>query len=271
MKKIVIGLMAISAVVLIAFAFLYNNGGTEIAPLKETVAAVELPKKYQNDFSNVTNPASSIPVFMYHYFYDETSETPENGNFYSIQKFEQQLAHFKEEGYKTLTMEELYDWLEGKIEVPENSVVITMDDGYHYTYDMALPLLEKYGFVGVSFEITSAPEDYTSRLSHLNLELESHTHNMHQGTCPGMKPIQYGAIQCQDFDLAVADMQASADTIDRPIAMAYPFGGYDGQAKDVLRAAGYKLAFTTQYGIVERGMDYLELPRVRMSTDSFYY
>lgn len=271
MKKIVISFMALSIVILVGFAILYPGSQTEIQPLKETVSSVELPKKYQNDFSNVTNPATSIPVLMYHYFYDENTETPENGNFYSIQKFEQQLQHFQEEGYKTLTMEELYDWLEGKMEVPENSVVITMDDGYHYTYDMALPLLEKYGFVGISFEITSAPEDYESRLSHVNLELESHTHNMHQGTCPGMKPIQYGAIQCQDFDTSVADMRASADTINQPIAMAYPFGGYDGLAKDVLRAAGYKLAFTTQYGRVERGMDYLELPRVRMSTESFYY
>ena len=145
MKKIVMGLIALSGIVIVAFAFLYNKKGPDIVPLKDTAGMVELPKKYQNDFSNVSTPATSVPVFMYHYFYDETTETPENGNFYSIQKFEQQLAHFKEEGYKTLTMEELYDWLEGKIEVPENSVVITMDDGYHYTYDMALPLLEKYG------------------------------------------------------------------------------------------------------------------------------
>lgn len=244
---------------------------TSIQDFQETATVEELPKKYQNDFSHVENPATQVPVLMYHYFYDENTETAENGNFYSIQKFDAQLAHFKEEGYLTLTMEELYDWLEGRIEVPEKSVVITMDDGFHYTYDYALPVLEKYNYVGISFEITSAPEDYAGRLSHFNLELESHTHNMHQGTCEGMKPIKYGAIQCQNFDEAVADMKTSSETINHPIAMAYPFGGYGGQAKDVLRAADYKLAFTTQYGVVERGMDYLELPRVRMSTDSFIY
>ena len=45
MKKIVMGLIALCVVVLIAFAFLYNKGGADIAPLNETAIAVELPKK----------------------------------------------------------------------------------------------------------------------------------------------------------------------------------------------------------------------------------
>lgn len=273
MNKKIILIVLLLIIILSSGLFLkQNTKQPTIQSFKETASKEELPTKYQNDFSSVENPATSVPVLMYHYFYDETKEEPQNGNFYSIQKFEQQLAHFKEEGYITLTMEELYDWLEGKIEVPEKSVVITMDDGYSFTYDYALPLLEKYNYVGISFEITGDRDEseYASRLSHINLELESHTHRMHQGTCPGATPIQYGAIQCEDFNEAVQDMETSSTILNQAIAMAYPFGGYGGQAKDVLKQAGYKLAFTTQYGVVKRGMDYLELPRVRMSSSSFF-
>lgn len=248
----------------------FHTSTITINQLKDTSIVEQLPQKYTNNLTQVSMPASNVAVLMFHYFYDETIEKPKDNNFYSIQKFEKQLKYFKDHHYTTLTMNELYNFLEGNIEVPKNSIVLTFDDGYYYTYDLALPILEKYNFIGTSFEITSSPQDYPKRLSYYNLELQSHSHNMHQGTCNNAKPIKYGNIQCIDYQQAITDLNDSYHTLDSPIAFAYPFGGYGGQAKDVLKETDFKLAFTTQYGFVKRGDDYLELPRIRMSTDSFF-
>lgn len=47
----------------------------------------------------------------------------------------------------------------------------------------------------------------------------------------------------------------------------YPFGHYNDTAKQVLKDIGYKVAFTTKGGRVKKGMDSLELPRVRILRD----
>ena len=45
----------------------------------------------------------------------------------------------------------------------------------------------------------------------------------------------------------------------------YPFGHYNDNAINVLKDAGYKLAFTTKSGRVYPGQNKFALPRIRMS------
>ena len=47
--------------------------------------------------------------------------------------------------------------------------------------------------------------------------------------------------------------------------MAYPYGDVTDNVLKITKASGIKLAFTTKYGKVYKGMDKLQLPRVRMS------
>ena len=50
-------------------------------------------------------------------------------------------------------------------------------------------------------------------------------------------------------------------------AFCYPFGRYNNTSKQALKDIGYKVAFTTNGGKVQKGMNSFELPRVRILKD----
>lgn len=211
--------------------------------------------------------AEFVPVMMYHFFYDEDFELPSKGaNSHSIQSVREQLQFLWENGYVTLSMDELYEWLNGNIDVPKKSVVLTSDDGKDDFFVLLQPELHKYGFIATSFVITSYRKNIPYKLTLPNIELHSHTHNMHRGeVAKGGIPDNRGMMQGVSVAEGVADMQQSIDILNGSKYFAYPFGTFGGNSKEILRQTGIRLAFTTQYGVVRRGQDPLQLPRVRIS------
>lgn len=211
--------------------------------------------------------AEFVPVLMYHYFYDASVEKPTKGtNSHSIQSLRSQLKWLWENNYVTLTMDELYAWLNGEIELPTRCVLLTSDDGKDDFFDLLQPELKKYGFVATSFVITSYRENIPYKLTLSNIEMHSHTHNMHKGTIKsGGIPDNRGMIQGVAIDEGVADMKQSSDILNGSKYMAYPYGTYGGNAKKIVKQAGFRLAFTTTNGVVRRGDDPYQLKRVRVS------
>ena len=90
----------------------------------------------------------SVPVLMYHHVRPEAGMiacTPEN--------FEDQLRWLQKQGYRSLTLSEFAQHLQGK-DVGK-SVLITFDDGYLDNWVYAFPLLLKYQFKATIFLVTS--------------------------------------------------------------------------------------------------------------------
>src|SRR5581483_8586039 len=50
-----------------------------------------------------------------------------------------------------IPMQKLRAFLDAKEPLPKNTVVITIDDGYRSTYEVAYPVLRKYGFPATVF------------------------------------------------------------------------------------------------------------------------
>ena len=91
---------------------------------------------------------SSVSVIMYHNFVSE--EDVKNGIEYeeysiSPEDFEEDLIWLKNNGYTTITSDELLEFLEKKEALPSKAVVISIDDGSWGVYKHAWPLLEKHG------------------------------------------------------------------------------------------------------------------------------
>lgn len=78
-----------------------------------------------------------VPVFMFHTVADD--------------RFGEQLGFLAENGYHSLTADELLNFLKGSKKVPDGSVVLTFDDGEKSLYTAAFPLLKKFGFRAISF------------------------------------------------------------------------------------------------------------------------
>lgn len=101
----------------------------------------------------------AVPVFMYHHVNphcgDLVTLTPED--------FENHLRVLSEKGIQTLFMDELVEFLRGRMELARPAITLTFDDGHLDNWVYAFPLLEKYQIRATIFVITSWMTDGPKR------------------------------------------------------------------------------------------------------------
>ncbi len=71
----------------------------------------------------------------------------------SAAEFEAHLKYLKDHN-SVISLDEMVKHLHGGIPMPRNAAVITIDDGYADAYEIAFPLLKKYGFPATVYAIT---------------------------------------------------------------------------------------------------------------------
>lgn len=203
-----------------------------------------------------------LPVLMYHFFYDDINGAkPNDNNWMAISLFEQQIKYLKENNYYFPTWEEVNDYLDKKISLPEKSIVITADDGNSSFFELAYPILKKYNVRATSFIVTSwvTPDNkYDKNI----LNYQSHSDNMHRGGCSGGHG---GIFRCINDSEGLNDLIKSKKIANNASVFCYPFGDVTDKGISLVQKAGYKMAFTTIGGKISPGMDKYKLPRVRMS------
>ncbi len=89
-------------------------------------------------------------ISMYHYTRDLSHSRYPKIKGLEILLFRKQLEYFKEH-FNVIHMEQVIDAVQGRQALPDNSLLLTFDDGYVDNYVYALPLLEEYGFQGSFF------------------------------------------------------------------------------------------------------------------------
>ena len=87
----------------------------------------------------MTPPVAAVPVLMYHHL-DQTGDSVVT---VSEQLFEQQLDYMEENGYTTVSFDELIAYVNDEnAELPQKPVAIVFDDGYESNYLLAYPALK---------------------------------------------------------------------------------------------------------------------------------
>lgn len=208
-----------------------------------------------------------IPVLMYHYL----SVPPADADIYRLDLsvppdlFAEQLDRLLAEGYTTISPYDLVDALQRGVELPENPILITFDDGYRDNYENAFPLLRERRMQATIFVVTDFIDE--ERPAYLSWEMaremidnqiaiESHGRN-HAGLAE------------KDDDYLVWQALGSLETIEyelgvRPRFVSYPAGEYDQRTIDVFRSAGYWGGFTTEQGTEQSNASPFELERIRV-------
>lgn len=189
---------------------------------------------------NANASQQSIPVINYHFFYDGTKEACTENICLDIVNFRQQLDYLRDNGYKTLTMDEFTKWMYGQIELPEKSVLLTIDDGAFGTGkhngNHLIPILEEYKMHATLFLIAGwwDVENYRSKY----LDIQSHTFDMHQaGSCGS------GQVVCASKEELMTDLKKSLEIVDNNNSFCFPFYSYSDASVETVKEAGFKLAF----------------------------
>lgn len=205
----------------------------------------------------------SVPVLMYH------SIDYEKNNELRIPKeqFRQQMKYLKDNGYTTLTLDELYNFMINNKPVPAKSVVITLDDGYKDNYTNAYPVLKEFGLNATVFVITSTIDKDSSYLTTPELkemdqnvmDIESHT-------------INHDKLSELSYDKQCQTLKGSKECIEKILNkkvkyIGYPFGKYNNYTQKAAEDTGYTMAFTTNSGWANKKQGIYKLDRVYISAN----
>jgi peptidoglycan/xylan/chitin deacetylase (PgdA/CDA1 family) len=188
--------------------------------------------------------ATRIPIIEYHFsnykFSDDVMMTSD--------WFREQTAWLADNGYRTITAEQLAAFLDGG-QVPAKSVVLTFDIGTAQRADFAgviVPALRERGMHALFFVVTGAItdecgaenkvcwQDLRDWSSEGLISVESH----------GISHPDYQTIDTEEqrWDLTVSRQIIAAQTGRAPVAFAYPFDSYNEGATRVVKSAGYQFA-----------------------------
>ena len=207
---------------------------------------------------NKYDSTSAIAVVNYHYVINvDAGEKKDCQQSICLtdSQYDEQMKYLKDNGYYTASMEDLELWIDGKVNLPLKTVVITIDDGWFVSRN--IQILEKYGLHATLFLIghLASPDDYRSN----SLEIHSHTWDMHNlGECPIKRG---GAILCKDKDYILNDLKKSRDSLNGSLYFAYPFYEYNDHAIEALKEAGFHMAFAGGSRKVTRGVNKFIVPR----------
>jgi len=130
-----------------------------------------------------TSPGEGFASIAYHRIdHDNSPYTV------SPRLFAAHMRYLYDNGYHTLTLAELDDYLSGRIELPLRSVLITVDDGHQSSYSQIHPVLQRYGFNALYFPYSDyinngglTKQMMRTMLSDGNAELLSKTAGMRFG------------------------------------------------------------------------------------------
>lgn len=227
----------------------------------------EVKYNHNTDVGN----SSGVAVLNYHAFYDENNYEERSSCVTSIchskAQFKTHLDYLKENNILTLKTNELEMYIDGKIKLPK-SVLITIDDGPKTEH--AVNMLTEYEMYATIFVVTNWFNESTYYKTDF-IELHSHTHDMHNGgKCPGG---QGSGLKCLDRETLLNDLKTSREELGGSTVFCFPFYEYNSYALDIVKEAGFTMAFIGYYGngLVKVGANKLLLPRYVITTSTTIY
>lgn len=255
---------------------------------------IEQPPEIDLDDPRLERPG--IPVLCYHYLAPRPGplhvlrvigavvlNLPTLGekHFWSlpVDVFESHLRWLQDEGYETVSADELLEIMQGRRPRPPKAVCITFDDGERSILDLGVPLLRRYDMKATLFVVTSKVGQSWRGLEMLGWEelrelqasghvsLESHTHDMHYKVKTpggGMEPVHlYWASADPDpaaLDRVIEDLSTSRFVLGERLGrhsrlLAWPYGFASSSLDSVAQRAGFAATFSLAAGAVRPELD----------------
>jgi peptidoglycan/xylan/chitin deacetylase (PgdA/CDA1 family) len=213
---------------------------------------VVIPLKINNRGGITEDGFQTVPILCYHRF----AASCDSPLCMPADVFEAQLRYLKDNGYRVIGPEALEAFLEYRQPLPRKAVMISVDDGYRSVYNVAYPILKKYGFtatlfiyidyVGVSSKAITW--DQLRELKREGFYIGSHS-VAHSDLSKQKKnegnEAYLARLKREIFESKrIIDQKLDQDTI----IFSYPFGRRNQAAISLARQAGYKIAVTVDRG-----------------------
>ncbi|MGI9113882.1 MAG: polysaccharide deacetylase family protein [Chthoniobacterales bacterium] len=224
------------------------------ASLSETSAA-SLPGKVAVD------QTAQVIVFGYHRFVNQvrrpdTEITP--------QMFEQQMQELKDRGISVIGMQDFLAWKRGEKNIPPRCAIVTLDDGWKSQYDVAWPIMKKFGYPLTLFIYTEGVRgghfgggeaitwEQLAEMRDAGVDIQAHSET-HSDLRKPFDKIAKKKLNPAEYEQWLHNEVARCkETLEQRLGIrvncfAVPYGYYNQHIKEVATQAGYEALFTV-YG-----------------------
>lgn len=226
-----------------------------------------LPKEVVPAVSGTAEETVAVPIIMYHGILKDTARL---GKYViSPEVFEEDLKYLISHGYTTVVVQDLIDYVDRGVPLPEKPIMLTFDDGYYNNYLYAYPLLRKYNcravisVIGYYSQRFSENTDMNPYYAHLNwaqirelsesgmVEIQNHSYNLHKNSGNiGAKKISGESVS--DYTVRLSDdvkklqslLEEHSGVI--PTAFTYPFGAVSDASVPILKESGFRASLSCE-------------------------
>jgi peptidoglycan/xylan/chitin deacetylase (PgdA/CDA1 family) len=217
----------------------------------------------------VVDQTAQVIIFCYHRLVDKIRYP---GTEITPAAFEAQMKELKDRGITVISMQDLLAWKKGEKNIPPRCAIVTFDDGWKSQYQVAWPIMKKYGYPFTMFIYTEGVRGGSlgggeaitweqladMRDNGVDIEAHSATHqDLREGHTimianPGGKRTRTKLIGPQYEQWMQNEVVGSKQLLEQRLGIkvncfAVPFGNYNEHVKEVARNSGYEAMFTV-YG-----------------------
>jgi len=204
---------------------------------------------------------AEVIIYGYHRFVDKV-RLP--GTEITPQDFEKQMQELKNRNIPVIPMQDLLAWKRGEKNIPPRAAVITFDDGWKSQYEVAWPIIKKFGYPLTLFIYTEGVRggkygggqaitwEQLAEMRDAGVDIEGHTAT-HQDLKKPYDKVTKKRLNPQEYQGWLdGEIGGSKQLLEQRLGIkvncfAVPFGNYNQQVKDTAMRAGYEAMFTV-YG-----------------------
>jgi peptidoglycan/xylan/chitin deacetylase (PgdA/CDA1 family) len=209
----------------------------------------------------VVDQTAQTIVFGYHRFVDkvrrpDTEITPAD--------FEAQMKMLKDSGVTVIGMQDFLAWKRGEKNIPPRCAVITFDDGWKSQYEVAWPILKKYGYPLTLFIYTEGVRgghfgggeamtwEQLGDMRDNGVDIQAHS-KTHQDLRKPYDKVAKKRLSPPEYEQWLHDeIVGSRELLEQRLGIkvncfAVPYGFYNQHIKEVCKNAGYEAVFVV-YG-----------------------
>lgn len=202
--------------------------------------------------------SQAVPILMYHVIAAQPAGAPNASLYVTRSDFAGQVRWLAVHGFHAVTLEQLYAAWERGAPLPRKPVVFTFDDGYPEDVTAALPILRKHGWPAVLFlQVGNLVPARVRELQRGGWEIDAHTFTHPDLTTLDASRLRHELTGSRTWIRGVFRVQCDF--------FAYPAGRYDAAVVAAVRAAGFRAAVTTTYGLANPRQGLYTLHRVRVN------
>ncbi len=209
-----------------------------------------------------------LPILMYHRVVEQL-DTPDPYNLcISRADFESQMRYLVQQGYQTITLEDMVASLAHGSMPGRRQVIITFDDGYDDVYTRAFPILQELGLKAAvmlvggcmgGFNLWDRGKTRQASLLDISRVREMIGYGISVGS-HGMTHCRLTEASLSQARQEIADSKALLeDKLGCEVsAFSFPYGKSSPAVRDLVQGAGYLAA----YGIEQREHSLFNLSRI---------